>query len=378
MKNTKKKVINFDVTTIAEVPFMDGIRRASYNWFLDLVTLIENREDLEIVPCRSFNYDFHVDYSMLSGSVDSQFLYGKDTTGAIKGDVLFIPAYDSFLHEKNVNFDQIASKQVIVSTIYDLIPFDHPEWFPSAETVNRFSEAIYKQCFYSSVIVVNTNHVRRRLMKQLDTWNMSRAGKKIVVIPLGGMQRGITGATVLANSGSSSKNYLVVGTIEPRKGISEILQNFIDVNPIESSISLTLVGRLGWSADNDLKLIKKCKREFPKNFSWLDRASDEELELSYLNADICLFGSYDEGFGLPLVEALDRGKICVARDIEPFKEISNQSVVTFGANGDFKNLSEAFLNFREVVELSEIKNKHYVQTTHEKSAELLLEILLQA
>ena len=55
--------------------------------------------------------------------------------------------------------------------------------------------------------------------------------------------------------------------------------------------------------------------------TWLRDASDEELRLEYLEADLLVMASRGEGFGLPIVEALAHGTPVVARDLPVFREL---------------------------------------------------------
>jgi alpha-1,2-rhamnosyltransferase len=57
--------------------------------------------------------------------------------------------------------------------------------------------------------------------------------------------------------------------------------------------------------------------------------SDKSLEHAYSHATALVFPSYVEGFGLPLVEAMQRGLPAMASDIPVFREIGGDYMAYF-------------------------------------------------
>jgi len=125
--------------------------------------------------------------------------------------------------------------------------------------------------------------------------------------------------------------FLMVGTLEPRKGQSQILQAFNQMWAKGSKDQLTIVGRQGWLMDDFIQQVKS-HRMLGSQLFWFDKASDEYLKRIY-NASTCLIAaSYDEGFGLPLVEAARFNKPIIARDIEIHREIAGSSAFYFNGS----------------------------------------------
>ena len=61
---------------------------------------------------------------------------------------------------------------------------------------------------------------------------------------------------------------------------------------------------------------------------WFD-LSDTSLEHAYSHASALVFPSYVEGFGLPLVEAMQRGLQAMGSDIPVFREIGGEFMAYF-------------------------------------------------
>lgn len=55
--------------------------------------------------------------------------------------------------------------------------------------------------------------------------------------------------------------------------------------------------------------------------------SDEEIRQEYINCDIVNFPSIYEGFGMPVIEGQQTGRIVITSAIEPIKEIAGEAVI---------------------------------------------------
>lgn len=124
--------------------------------------------------------------------------------------------------------------------------------------------------------------------------------------------------------------FLMVGTIEPRKGILQTLQAFDVLWQQGHDINLVIVGKEGWkdlpdSNRRDIPQIVQALRsnqELSKRLFWLESISDEYLEQVYAASTCLIAASYGEGFGLPLIEAARHGLPIVARDIPVIREVT--------------------------------------------------------
>ena len=133
----------------------------------------------------------------------------------------------------------------------------------------------------------------------------------------------------------------MVGTLEPRKGHMNILKAFkILIDKYKVNASLDIVGNLGWDYQNILNFINKNKHTRDINFH--TSVDDVMLEQFYRQSDALIAGSYDEGFGLPIVEAFYNNIKVIARDIEVFREVGQGKVFYFKKNSNPKQLAFYF------------------------------------
>jgi glycosyltransferase involved in cell wall biosynthesis len=131
--------------------------------------------------------------------------------------------------------------------------------------------------------------------------------------------------------------FLMVGTIEPRKGHLQALSAFEQLWRDGSEAMLVIVGKEGWTGlpDNERRTIPQLMNrlrhhpELGKRLFWLSGISDEYLERLYAGADCLLAPSEGEGFGLPLIEAAQCGLPILARDLPVSREVAREHACYF-------------------------------------------------
>jgi glycosyltransferase involved in cell wall biosynthesis len=125
-----------------------------------------------------------------------------------------------------------------------------------------------------------------------------------------------------------SPTFLMVGTLEPRKGHAQTLAAFEALWKQGVEVNLIVVGKEGWAVE---KLCERLKNhpELSKRLFWLDSISDHALAAMYSHTCCLIAASEAEGFGLPLIEAAQRKLPIIARDIPVFREVAGESAFYF-------------------------------------------------
>jgi glycosyltransferase involved in cell wall biosynthesis len=132
-------------------------------------------------------------------------------------------------------------------------------------------------------------------------------------------------------------SFLIVGTIEPRKGVLQTLHAFDQLWAQGVECNLVIVGKEGWKPvpehlRGDIPQTVQALQTHPelgKRLFWLEAISDEYLEQVYAASTCLIAASYGEGFGLPLIEAARHGLPIVARDIPVFREVTDEQALFF-------------------------------------------------
>ena len=118
---------------------------------------------------------------------------------------------------------------------------------------------------------------------------------------------------------------LSVGTIEPRKNLTSLLEAYHALRNEESEYRLVLVGKKGWLYTGFFRRIHELGLEDEIVFPGF--VPDEDLPAIYSAADLFVFPSLYEGFGLPVLEALACGTPVIASNASSVPEVAGDSAL---------------------------------------------------
>ncbi len=118
------------------------------------------------------------------------------------------------------------------------------------------------------------------------------------------------------------KFLFTIGTLEPRKNISTVIEAYLLLKKEKPDFEYKLViaSRRGWGQEELTARLLSGELE-KEGIVFLENPNDNLLNVLYQRCSIFLFPSIHEGFGLPLLEAMLEQKVCIASDIPVFREI---------------------------------------------------------
>lgn len=120
-------------------------------------------------------------------------------------------------------------------------------------------------------------------------------------------------------SGEQSQNVVFVGARSGYKNFKLAVES-VAVVP---SLQLQIVGGGKLSEDE----IKHLERYLPNRYCWLGRLSDEELNQAYNQANVLLYPSSYEGFGIPIIEAMRAGCPVIAVNVSSIPEVAGDAAI---------------------------------------------------
>lgn len=211
---------------------------------------------------------------------------------------------------------------IIVSYLYDIIPYTNPEVLHSGFVVN-FLYYMGAALQYADFIFASTQSTLDEiaaLQKELGlrktpgyaTWlgadfNQA-AGGESPATPHPEALRAASGRFVL-----------MVGTIQPLKNHALVLDAF-DKALFERGLSLVIAGRMGWKVDAFEERVRKHPL-LGRQLFLLEGMDDATIEFLYNHAFCVAFATLREGFGLPTIEAFQHGAPVLASDIPVLREV---------------------------------------------------------
>ena len=124
--------------------------------------------------------------------------------------------------------------------------------------------------------------------------------------------------------GIDSAYILFVGTLQPRKNIVRLIEAF---SKLKGDIELVIVGKKGWQFEEILSAPEKYGVESKVKF--LNSVSDEDLPSLYKNALCFCLPSLYEGFGLPILEAMQYGCPVATSNVSSLPEAGGGAALYF-------------------------------------------------
>lgn len=193
-------------------------------------------------------------------------------------------------------------KQVV--TVHDLVPLDNPEWLtPGFVAWYRFM--LPKLLKKSRHLIAISEFTKSRIIQRLHI-----PPEKISVVYNGVEQRFTphaeeTSSKVRETLGLPSGHYvLALGSLEPRKNISRLLQAWAQILPdIPQKTWLVIAGGAGQTS-----VFRSVDySQSPERVIWAGHVPDEDLPGLYAGALLFVYPSMYEGFGLPALESMACG-----------------------------------------------------------------------
>jgi glycosyltransferase involved in cell wall biosynthesis len=338
--NLKKNKLFVDVSELIHRDARSGIQRVVKNIYQ--VFCMTDLVDYDVVPVYAlndgrgyfvsskFNKNFFHDeivYPIVSESDQLVTFSDGDVFLGLDLQPEIVPTYQDF-------YQGMRNQGVrIYFVVYDILSLTMPEHFPEGAEANFgkwFSTVVESS---DGLICISQNVAREcqdwiasheftRKPESVDWWNLgadfvsSKASNSVdsknVIF------------TLQLSKLKDQMNFLMVGTLEPRKGHEQILEAFEALWAKGVMANLIIVGKVGWNTDNLVKKIINHEMLNKKLF-WFNAPSDAELENLYLESTSLIAGSYGEGYGLPIVEAAKRGLPIICRNIPVFREVAGEA-----------------------------------------------------
>jgi glycosyltransferase involved in cell wall biosynthesis len=117
---------------------------------------------------------------------------------------------------------------------------------------------------------------------------------------------------------------LGVGTLEPRKNLARLVEAFASLSPqARGERLLVLVGPHGWEIEDTLGAVER-HRSLVRTLGFVH---EEELPALYRGADLFAYPSLYEGFGLPVLEAMQCGTAVLTANRSSLPEVAGEAAV---------------------------------------------------
>lgn len=372
-RKTRKPRILYDISKLVTIDFFTGIQRVTFEILREIRNSYSSQFD--IIPIKingPGNLIEEVENHKLSRS-KKEILTPYDILDVRPGDIYINIDLDHSAHHKAQAYDMFrrnGCKTYFI--VHDLLPIELGDSFFSEGTASAHFRWFEEAAKADALICVS-----KAVMNNVSHY-LHAVGNVNPELQLGWFHLGGNFSAQNSDRLSSASNkfksvdfnnpvFLMVGSVEPRKGHLEIVEAMSELWEEGYKGSLIIAGARGWNNE----LVTDLTNSSPfkdKLLFWPESVSDSDLAYLYSKATALIAGSLGEGFGLPLIEAMSQGTNVIARDIPVFKEVTNNSAVYFQAAKEFKTI---ILNYKKYPIPPDISAQSWSESAHQLMSAIL-------
>ncbi|MDM9584993.1 glycosyltransferase family 1 protein [Nostoc sp. GT001] len=228
-----------------------------------------------------------------------------------------------------------------VMNIYDLTFIKYPNYIDSV--VKTYTEKVKRCLQWTDLVLTISESSKKDIIEYLKV-----DPSKVYVTPLASRYYPNYLSEEIAQELEKQANYdfskpylLFVSTIEPRKNINTIITafNFLK-EKYKIEHQLILIGKKGWNYEPIFAAIENSP--WANQIHHLNYLSNELVALFYSKADVFVYPSHYEGFGLPVLEAMTLGAPVISSNTSSIPEVTGDAAILVDPSNSIQ-LGEAIL-----------------------------------
>lgn len=244
-----------------------------------------------------------------------------------------------------------------VLTLHDLSPWLDRAWHSGAGRVRRRTPWLLRTG-RAGMVITQTAAVRQQA---IEHFNLEPERVVAVQLAAGPLFRPVP---VVA-----APYFLFVGTLEPRKNVPMLVEAWRATREITGA---------------DLVLAGRCREDFvapapEPGLRWLGEVPDAQLPELYSGCLACVYPSHYEGFGLPVLEAMQCGAPVIAARDPSLREVAGEAALWVETEAE---LATALRNVASHADLrrahSELSIERARQFSWSRTARLTREVYVEA
>jgi glycosyltransferase involved in cell wall biosynthesis len=213
----------------------------------------------------------------------------------------------------------------LVVTVHDVSFKRHPEFFSARDRL-LFATLLPATLRRASAVITVSRHAQQEIL-----WAYPYLAGRVHVTPeapspiFRPVEQEEALQSVRARYGIHAQFILVVGNIEPRKNLLRLIQAFASLRQQWPSLQLVIVGQAQWQSSAVYARVRSLGLE--QNVVFTGYVPEEDLVLLYNAAQVFVFPSLYEGFGLPILEAMACGTPVVTSNTSSMPEVAGEAAL---------------------------------------------------
>ncbi len=287
---------------------------------------------LEGITFNSIDYRLPIESRILDGAI-------KRTLYPLIVKKRTRPGIIKHIANQNLAFlaDSIDSDDPLVITCYDMIPWSY------SRNQSKYWKMNLNGLKKADTIITISEFSKKEIINYAG---IEPARIRIIYPGVdGSLYRPKFNRGILSRYGFRSDDHvlLYVGSEEPRKNLPLLLKA---MNRLKSSgfpVKLLKVGNPQFGGDRKLLMSDITKLDLKKDIAFTEKVPENDLPLYYNAADVFVFPSVYEGFGLPPLEAMACGCPVIAANATALPEVVGDAGILFDAE-DPEELADTIQN----------------------------------
>jgi glycosyltransferase involved in cell wall biosynthesis len=212
-----------------------------------------------------------------------------------------------------------------VITVHDLAIYAHPEWFPGGQFFSR--RFVVPASVRRATKVIAVSHFTKRELQRV----FAVPSQKIAVVHEGVEPPSPDAWETPARKDLRKPYILYLGTVEPRKNVEGLVRAYASLAErypkLVGATELVIAGGKGWKSERAFEAVAQANKRFAHagpRVRVLGYVPDKEKHVLMAHASMFVFPSWHEGFGLPVLEAMNLGVPVITSNVTALPEIAGR------------------------------------------------------
>ena len=228
------------------------------------------------------------------------------------------------VHDPTGSMPLFLTGRAKVTTIHDVVPYIYPE------TSSRLDWLIYRIWLPLAVrrldaIITDSEQSKRDIVRYLPV-----PKEKVTVIPcaVNSNYKPLNPGEIepaLRKYDIDTPYILYVGSIAARKNLPRVLEAYAQLQEWSEAWKLVIVGARKWKSSPVFEAVKRLGLEDKVLFTGY--VDEDDLPALYNGADLFVFPSLYEGFGLPVLEAMACGTPVITSNCSSLPEVAGDAAL---------------------------------------------------
>ncbi len=213
----------------------------------------------------------------------------------------------------------------LVVSVHDISFKRFPEFFSPRDRL-LFATLLPMSLRRANAVLTISKHAKAEI---LESWPFLKGRVHVIPLAAASIFRPVIidklAESILEKHGITSQFILAVGNLQPRKNIGRLIQAFSHVHQSFKNYKLVIVGKDHWQSSTLYTLVENLGLVHSVIFTGYVPA--DELAFLYNAAQLFVYPSLYEGFGLPILEAMACGTPVISSNTSSMPEVTGSAAL---------------------------------------------------